>query len=463
VDVVTHVRHHHRVADLEHSEHSTVAGVGVQNVVAPPGEVQRQDPGGGASVVQPIHMPVNRHDVDLDTGRLQPGPLALDEHAPPRLLGRRPRVGDEQDPHRLPPVDVPRQAANVTRLMHRSLLDYLACPGCGTELECADEVVEEGRIDSGILRCCGCGRTFPVVNGVPRMNVEMDGLENVARTFGYEWKAHHEGAFEQDTLFGRTRTEDWQFFLDCMGTTAEDVSGAVVLDAGCGSGSFTRLIGEHGAEAAIGVDINEAVDEAYELCADLPNVHIVQGNVFSLPFKRQVFDLIWCSGVLHHTPDAARGHASLARHIKPGGTLYVWVYAKRFNPFRSVKSTFDAVGITRLPEPALEKLAKAMSYPSLGLLWLYRGIRSIPGLRPRSAWGERTVRPRTLQEIQLTWFDALSPEFDTRHTEAEVTGWFEREGFERITAIDEPKVGVRAVAPVRAANAAPERVEAARR
>lgn len=281
------------------------------------------------------------------------------------------------------------------------------------------------------------------------MNVEMGGLENVARTFGYEWKAHHQGTFEQDTSFGRTKEQDWEFFLECTGATESDVNGAVVLDGGCGSGSFTRLVGEHGAAVAIGVDINEAVDEAAAYCRDLPNVHIVQGNIFSLPFKPGVFDLVWCSGVPHHTPDAARGHSSLARHVKPGGTLYVWVYAKRFNPFRFVKTIFDATRLARLPEPALVRISKAISYPSWGLLQLYRAIRTIPGLRPRSSWGERTVRPRTMRELQLTWFDALSPEHDTRHTEEEVVGWFEQEGFEHIQSIDEPKIGVRGKAPGR--------------
>ena len=330
--------------------------------------------------------------------------------------------------------------------MRGALLEYLACPSCGSGLESSFDDIDGPEIMSGELRCVGCGRRFSIVRGVPRMNVEMDGLENVARTFGYEWKAHHEGAFESETLFGRTREEDWRFFLDCMGITANDVNGALVLDAGCGSGSFTRLAGEHGARAAIGVDINEAVDEAFAYCRGLENVHIVQGNLFSLPFKRSLFDLVWCSGVIHHTPDAAGAHRALSRHVKPGGTLYVWVYAKRFNPFRFVKSVLDAARVTRLPEPALLALSKAISYPSYALLQLYRGIRSIPPLRPRSAWGKRTIRPRNLREIQLTWFDALSPEYDSRHTEPEVIGWFEREGFERIEAIEEPKVGVRGVA-----------------
>ena len=61
------------------------------------------------------------------------------------------------------------------------------------------------------------------------------------------------------------------------------------------------------------------------------------------------------------------------------------------------------------------------------------------------------MRERNLREIQLTWFDALSPEWDTRHTEDEVIGWFRREGFQQIEAQEEPKVGVRGVASEREA------------
>jgi SAM-dependent methyltransferase len=327
------------------------------------------------------------------------------------------------------------------------LLRYMACPACGGNLVPRADERHGARILSGLLTCRECSRAFPIVRGVPRMNVEMDDLQDVARTFAFEWKAHHEGELERDTVFGRTIEEDWQLFLEGTGASDEDVRGAVVLDAGCGSGALTREIGRRGGDVVIGVDINDAVDDAYQHCADLDNVHIVQGNVFSLPLRERAFDLVWCNGVIHHTPDAAGGHRELSRFVRPGGTLYVWVYARRFNPFRFTKDIFDALRLSKLPPRALLTLAKGISYPSLVLLAIYRTARLVPGLRPRGAWGHRTVRPRTVRELQLTWFDALSPEYDSRHSEEEVISWFKREGFEQIAAIEEPKVGVRGVAP----------------
>jgi hypothetical protein len=133
--------------------------------------------------------------------------------------------------------------------------------------------------------------------------------------------------------------------------------------------------------------------------------------------------------------------------VKPGGLLYVWVYAKRFNPFRFTKDVLDFLRVTRLPEAALLRISRVFAYVSAGLHTAYKAIRRIPPLRPRSRWAERTMRMRTVDELTLTWFDSLSPEYDSRHSESEVVGWFARLGFQHIAAIEEPKVGVRGVAP----------------
>jgi SAM-dependent methyltransferase/uncharacterized protein YbaR (Trm112 family) len=327
-----------------------------------------------------------------------------------------------------------------------TLLDYLACPTCGGDLSDDFRERDGDHVMTGALTCQGCEARYEIAGGVPRMNRRMEGLENISRTFGFEWKAHHDGKFEQETVYGHTPETDWRNFLDRLGTTDEEVRQSAVLDAGCGSGNFTRLAAEHGAKIAIGIDIHDEVDGAFAHCRELDNAHIVQGNVLAPPFKPAAFDLAWCSGVLHHTPDPAAGHRSLSRLVAPAGTLYVYVYSKRFNPFRFVKTLLDGVRITRLPQPLLLAFCKLISIPSLGLLQAYRLVRKLPPLRAQSPRALRTVRARGLREIQLTWFDALSPEFNSRHTEAEVVGWFRQAGFERITPNEEPKVSVRGMA-----------------
>lgn len=301
---------------------------------------------------------------------------------------------------------------------------------------------------SGTLECTGCSAVYTIEHGVPRMNTRMQGLERVARTFSYEWKAHHEGQLEHDdTLWGLTADEDWSYFLEATRLNDGDLEGAVILDAGCGSGRLTSQIAEHGASVVVGVDMIEAVDAAFERTRHLANVHIVQGNIFQLPLRQKAFDLVWSNGVIHHTPDARGAHAALAEMVKPGGLLYVWVYAKRFNPFRFTKDVLDLLGVTRLPEPVLLRISRVFAYISVALHTLYKLMRRIPPFRPHSRWARRTLRHRTVHELSLTWFDALSPAYDSRHTEAEVIGWFEHLGFTGIGTIEEPKVGVRGTAP----------------
>lgn len=330
--------------------------------------------------------------------------------------------------------------------MNETFLKLLACPNCASEVTLSDDGDH-----APTVRCSSCNSTYEIRNGIPRLNeaLKEHQLTTIAETFGYEWKAHHRGEFESQTLFGRTRDEDWAMVKEGMRITDSDVEGAIVLDAGCGSGRFAQLFADHGAAFVVGVDINEAVDEAAWVCREYDNIQIVQGNIFALPFRAGAFDLIWCNGVIHHTPDARGAHKSLARHVRPGGVLYVWVYIARFNPFRFVKSSLRLLQLHRWPPRLVQGLAVTMAYLSLPILAVYRLARTLPPLRPRSAWGRRTVRPRTAEELKLTWFDTLSPEFETRHTEDEVVGWFAEAGFRAIETLEEPKVGVRGAAPDR--------------
>jgi SAM-dependent methyltransferase/uncharacterized protein YbaR (Trm112 family) len=311
-----------------------------------------------------------------------------------------------------------------------SLLQYLVCPRCRAELRADLGAAEpDGHHLAGRLICGGCGQEYPVIAGVPRMVVTAQEHGGAAETFGFEWRKHGEKQLEPDTVFGRTQEQDVAYFLDALHVTPDAVGGAVVLDAGCGSGQLTAGIGGLDAQAVIGVDVNTAIEFPFRRCRALPNVHIVQADIFALPFRPAQFDLVWCNGVIHHTAHPPRAFRALATLVRPGGKLYVWVYEKRWNPFRFTKDVLDALGLQRVPRPVLLGACKAISVPSLLLHTAYRGVRAVPPLRPRSYAGRKTTRYRSRQEFELTWFDALSPKYDKRYTEAEVSAWFQRLGF----------------------------------
>ena len=55
---------------------------------------------------------------------------------------------------------------------------------------------------------------------------------------------------------------------------------------------------------------------------------VVQADLFKLPFKPDVFDMAYSVGVLHHTPDASGAFRSVSTHVRPGGSLHIFVHAQ---------------------------------------------------------------------------------------------------------------------------------------
>jgi SAM-dependent methyltransferase len=97
----------------------------------------------------------------------------------------------------------------------------------------------------------------------------------------------------------------------------------LVLEAGCGRAGVLRRMLEAGRwTAAVGLDLSE---QALTLAAPRrpSSLHLVQGDLFRLPFAPERFDLVYNSGVLEHFDDerleaALRAMATAAR---PGGTV----------------------------------------------------------------------------------------------------------------------------------------------
>ena len=79
------------------------------------------------------------------------------------------------------------------------------------------------------------------------------------------------------------------------GWSGEDYRGRLVLDAGVGAGRFAEIASNKGAEV-VGVDLSQAIDAAYENIGSRPNVHLVQADIFAMPFRDGTFDMAYSVG-----------------------------------------------------------------------------------------------------------------------------------------------------------------------
>jgi SAM-dependent methyltransferase len=214
--------------------------------------------------------------------------------------------------------------------MKPRILALLACPACGGDLEMSEAATDpehETEINTGKLACRSCGKEYEIRGGVPRlMPSDLTAVEEkTASAFGWQWQQ-----------FGRLYDEYEAEFLDWIRPIEPDFfRHKIVLDAGCGNGRHALHAARYGAKEVIAMDLSAAVETAYANTGQLPNAHVIQGDIYHPPFKRTAsggpFDFIYSIGVLHHLPDPEAGFQSLVSCLSQDGAIFAWVYGRENN------------------------------------------------------------------------------------------------------------------------------------
>ncbi|MEI8340152.1 MAG: methyltransferase domain-containing protein [Verrucomicrobiota bacterium] len=357
--------------------------------------------------------------------------------------------------------------------MYNELLKIAVCPSCKTSLELTSfekgnpptAGAREAEVISGVLKC-GCGILYPVIEGVPRFleggikrfptfinqfqrdlrslvntpelttdsqpSPANDDYENIRKSFSQEWGA---GIFDYENFntWGWTLEERKKVVASELSMKAEELAGKQLLDAGCGNGTLSAALADLGL-TVVGLDLNDGLGIAYKSRgkysprADAA-VQYMQGNVVYPPLKESCFDVVYSSGVIHHTPDSRKAFETLARMTKPGGRLYIWVYGRRnifvrlfFAWGRNLKnwmSLNSVLRVCRILAPFYKFAASALN-----------------------ATGFMKFRSRTVREVTLDLFDAFAPRFNHWHTEAELRSWFEELGFKNIHLTSKVRQGL---------------------
>ena len=236
--------------------------------------------------------------------------------------------------------------------------------------------------------------------------------------YGLQWNTFRIVRPEEDRATFRNRTG-----LDPAG-----LAGSLVLDAGCGMGRYLRVVAEGGA-VAVGMDLSRAVEAAKDLTGEWPGVSVVQGDLLRLPFAVGSFDQIYSLGVLDHTPDPRRAFLGLAKLLKPGGRIAIWVYPVERPALERIINLHRAVS-RRLPLGVLVPLSRLMA-PVGALKRRLMASRNRVVARFGVALNVLTIGVSMHPDPEVRVCDTLdwyAPRYLSRHTPEEVRGWFEEAG-----------------------------------
>ena len=253
--------------------------------------------------------------------------------------------------------------------------------------------------------CRGCGARYQAPDGIPNLRLQSDPRTEAVRRF-YEY-APFPGYPPRDNLASlRARAGRSEFARRLDQAIPGD---ARILEIGCGTGQMSLYLARAD-RVVIGADLTRAsllLGAAAARRFKLDRVLFLETDLHRPGLRAGAFDVVYASGVLHHTPDPRASFARIVPLARPGGMVVVGLY----NAF------------ARIPLRLRRVVARLSGY---------RLIPFDPVLRDRQ--NEPARREAWLRD------QYQHPE-EHRHTLAEVQGWFDENGVDYVRAYPSALVG----------------------
>jgi SAM-dependent methyltransferase len=211
---------------------------------------------------------------------------------------------------------VVNETAALTR-DHTAAWPEFVCPNDGHPLTAAPDRLR-----------CHDGHVWPIELGLLRM---VD-RSNYAGAFGLQWKSFPRTQLDSYTRTTLSRDRARRCLGEDCWTMLHRRERVDVLEVGCGAGRFTEILLSTNA-CVTSVDLSAAVEANQDNFPQGSRHRIVQADVRQLPFAPGQYDLVFCLGVVQHTPHPETTIERLYSQVKPGGFLVIDHYTPTLSHF----------------------------------------------------------------------------------------------------------------------------------
>ena len=185
--------------------------------------------------------------------------------------------------------------------------------------------------------------------------------------------------------------------------------GLDILVAGCGTSQAARYALRNPANHVTGIDVSSTSIRHTE---DLKHRYRLSNLVVQqLPIERvheldQRFDLIICTGVLHHLPEPDAGLYALQRVLKADGVMHLMVYATYGRSgIYIVQDYCHRLGIGRSDEEILDLAHTLVALPQGHPLALV--LAESPDFRTRAGLADALLHPQDRSYTVPQFFDFI--------------------------------------------------------
>lgn len=344
--------------------------------------------------------------------------------------------------------------------MQYGLLEFLRCPVTKkklrfqliSEFEKEYDDKSETEINDGLL-FSAAGFIFPVIDGIPRLLVESlydysefltkyvpgfiqikNDLEKnygelfrycisknkkTKASFAFEWsflkpekndKLWHDESSQLLTVFLNETGEEKGFFINKL-----------VADIGSGHGLMTSKIASI-STLSIGVEISKAVELAYKRNGN-SNAWYIQADLQYLPFDESSFDVLYSSGVIHHTNDTEKSLSLIETILKRNGKICLWLYHPQKNWIHK---------ITMLIREFTRRLSLKVAFIFL-LIFVFPFSFLIKKIKNKNA--------PNFREEMIDLLDGFTPEFRFEIPHDVAREWLEKRNYSNVSITTSSQYG----------------------